>query len=209
MKTLTCYLLGFAVALPTLSRPVQAAPEDSAMTDPDPAPRTELATFGGGCFWCTEAVFQRIPGVTKVVSGYMGGTVRNPTYQQVTTGRTGHAEVIQITYDPAKVRYERLLEVFWSAHDPTQLNRQGADVGTQYRSAVFFHSDAQKAAAEASRKALAESGVHGRKPIVTEITAASEFYAAEDYHQDYFNRNPNAGYCRIVIAPKLEKLGLD
>ena len=171
--------------------------------------RTETATLGGGCFWCTEAVFQRIPGVTRVVSGYMGGPIRNPTYEQVSTGRTGHAEVIQIGFDPAKISFDRLLEVFWAAHDPTQLNRQGADVGTQYRSVIFVHSDAQKRAAEASKRALAEAGTHGRRPIVTEIAAASEFWPAEDYNQNYFNRNPNQGYCRIVIAPKLEKLGLE
>lgn len=168
----------------------------------------QVATFGGGCFWCVEAVFQQVPGVKRVTSGYKGGDVANPTYQQVTRGETGHAEVVRVLYDADKVDYETLLDVFWRAHDPTQLNRQGADVGTQYRSVIFYHSEAQKEAALASRDKLEASGRY-RQPIVTQIVAAEEFYEAEEYHQNYFRNNPSATYSRFVIAPKLEKLGLE
>jgi peptide-methionine (S)-S-oxide reductase len=164
-----------------------------------------IATFGNGCFWCTEAVFQRIEGVEKVVSGYTGGKVKNPTYKEVCSGLTGHAEAIQITYHPAKVSYDELLEIFWQTHDPTTLNRQGADVGTQYRSAIFYHSDEQKRLAELYKKKLTEEKVFN-KPIVTEITGASEFYPAEDYHQNYYNLNGSAPYCSYVITPKIDKL---
>ena len=164
-------------------------------------------TLGGGCFWCVEAVYQRIEGITKVTSGYMGGTVSNPTYKQICTGRTGHAEVVQVHFDPAKLSLEKVLAVFWKAHDPTTLNRQGADVGTQYRSAIFYHNDADKAVAEKSMQAAGKSGEF-RSPIVTEITRAGTFYKAEEYHQNYFNLNSNAPYCRAVIWPKLNKLGL-
>lgn len=166
-----------------------------------------VATFGGGCFWCVEAVFERVPGVHGVTSGYKGGDVPDPTYRRVSTGRSGHAEVVRIEYDPAVVSYETLLDLFWQAHDPTQLNRQGADVGTQYRSVIFYHDEAQREAAIASRDRLAAAGTYTR-PIVTEIAPASEFYEAEEYHQDYYRRNPRAQYSRWVIAPKLEKLGL-
>lgn len=165
----------------------------------------ETATFGNGCFWCTEAVFQQIDGVEKVVSGYIGGKVKNPTYREVCTGLTGHAEAIQISYDPKKVSFEELLEIFWQTHDPTTLNRQGADVGTQYRSAIFYHSDEQRKLSEGYKQKLNEAGAFD-KPIVTEITAATEFYPAEDYHQNYYNLNGKAPYCAYVIAPKLEKL---
>ncbi len=165
-----------------------------------------LATFGGGCFWCTEAVFERIPGVLSVVSGYEGGETENPTYREVSRGDTGHAEVIQIEYDPAVVSYEELLELFWKAHDPTTLNRQGADVGTQYRSIILYHDEEQKIKAEASKR---KAGEKFSDPIVTEIKPHDTFYPAEDYHQDYFDNNPNAGYCRVVIQPKLKKLDLD
>lgn len=164
----------------------------------------QVATFGSGCFWCTEAVFQQVDGVTKVESGYSGGKVKNPTYREVCTGMTGHAEVIQLTYDPAKVSFEELLEIFWQTHDPTTLNRQGADVGTQYRSAIFYHNAGQKELAEAYKKKLDESGAFDN-PIVTEITPFSEFYKAEDYHQNYYNLNGSAPYCSFVIKPKLEK----
>lgn len=163
-----------------------------------------LATFGGGCFWCTEAVFKELKGVEKVVSGYSGGSVKNPTYEQVCTGLTGHAEVIQVTYDPEAVPYELLLEVFWKTHDPTTLNRQGNDVGTQYRSVIFTHSDEQKKLAKEYKQKLDKSGIFD-DPIVTQIEPIEEFYAAEKYHQDYFARNPNQGYCRFVTAPKVEK----
>ncbi len=167
----------------------------------------QTAMFGAGCFWCTEAVFQRTPGVKKTTPGYAGGHVKNPTYQQVCTGDTGHAEVTRIEYDPSQVTYEALLKVFWEEHDPTSLNRQGADSGTQYRSAIFYFTPEQKAAAEASKAALEKSGAY-KRPIVTEIVPAGEFYAAEDYHQNYYNDNKNAPYCRLVIQPKLKKLGV-
>ena len=154
-----------------------------------------------------EAVYQRIEGVIKVTSGYMGGTVPNPTYKQICTGQTGHAEVVKVEFDPAKLSLEKVLAVFWKAHDPTTLNRQGADVGTQYRSAIFYHNDADKAVAEKSMQAAGKSGEF-RSPIVTEITRAGTFYKAEEYHQNYFNLNANAPYCRAVIWPKLNKLGL-
>ncbi len=163
-----------------------------------------IATFGGGCFLCTEAVFQRVKGVEKVVSGYMGGKVKNPTYKEVTTGLTGHAEVIQITYNPSIISYDEILEIFWGTHDPTTLNRQGADVGTQYRSVIFYHNESQKQLAESYKKKLDSSGAFERT-IVTEISPASAFYKAEDYHQNYFNLNSNVPYCTYVIQPKLDK----
>ncbi len=165
----------------------------------------EKATFGAGCFWCVEAVFERLPGVQSVVAGYTGGTKPNPTYEEVCTGRTGHAEVAQITFDPSKITYERLLEVFWEAHDPTTLNRQGADAGTQYRSAIFYHNEKQKVAAEKSRQGAQKMF---DDPIVTEIQPLTHFFPAENYHQDYFRNNPNAPYCVFVIKPKLKKLKL-
>jgi peptide-methionine (S)-S-oxide reductase len=164
---------------------------------------TELATFGGGCFWCTEAVYQGVNGVKSVTSGYAGGKTPNPTYHQVCEGNTGHAEVIQIAFDPKEVSYERLVELFWEAHDPTTLNRQGADSGTQYRSIILYSSEQQKKIAEASKGKLAARSL---KPIVTEIVPLTKFYPAEDYHQDYYRNNSNAPYCQIVIRPKLEKL---
>ena len=167
----------------------------------------KVAIFAGGCFWCTEAVYQRIKGVEKVVSGYIGGTTLNPTYQQICTGTTGHAEAIQVSFDPEVVSFDQLLDVFWIAHDPTTLNRQGADVGTQYRSAIFYVDDAQKEAAEKSMAAANEADLYDA-PIVTEISKASVFYPAEKYHQNYFNDNQRQGYCQIVIWPKLKKLGL-
>lgn len=163
---------------------------------------SELATFGGGCFWCTEAVFQLIPGVKKVTSGYAGGAKENPTYKEVCSGRTGHAEVIQVEYDPKEVSYEKLLETFWEAHDPTTLNRQGADVGTQYRSIILYHNAAQKAAAEASKRS---AQANFTSPIVTQIVPLTRFYSAEAYHQEYYRNFPEQGYCRVVIAPKVEK----
>ena len=166
--------------------------------------KEELATFGAGCFWCVEAVLERIEGVNDVTSGYMGGSVVNPTYQEVCAGTTGHAEVVQVHFDPTKLSYEKLLDYFWRLHDPTTLNRQGADVGTQYRSAIYFHSDDQQTIAEASKHKWDESGGFADK-IVTEITAAGVYYLAEEYHQDYYRRNPDQGYCRVVIRPKLEK----
>src|SRR3982751_3952951 len=157
----------------------------------------QKATFGGGCFWCTEAIFLDLKGVSKVQSGYAGGTVKNPTYRQVCTGTTGHAEVIQITYDPALVSYEELLEVFWNTHDPTTLNKQGADEGTQYRPAVFYHNEEQKKIAEQYLKQLEASKVF-KNPIVTEISPLINFYKAENYHQNYYDLNPDQGYCQYV-----------
>ncbi|WP_345778167.1 peptide-methionine (S)-S-oxide reductase MsrA [Ruficoccus sp. ZRK36] len=168
----------------------------------------QQAIFAGGCFWCTEAIYARIDGVLKVESGYIGGDVPNPTYQQVCTGTTGHAEAIRVSFDPEKVSYEQLVRLFFAAHDPTTLNRQGADVGTQYRSAIFTLDDAQADTAERVKKEIDASGEFSR-PIVTEITPATTFYPAEDYHQDYFERNSSAPYCQVVIAPKLKKLGLE
>ena len=163
-----------------------------------------VATFGSGCFWCTEAIFQRVKGVEKVQSGYSGGKVKNPTYKEVCSGLTGHAEVIQITYDPATITFEELLEIFWQTHDPTTLNRQGADVGTQYRSVIFYHNPEQKRLAELYKKKLDESGAFNR-PIVTEISPFTEFFKAEEYHQNYYNLNGSAPYCSYVIQPKLDK----
>jgi peptide-methionine (S)-S-oxide reductase len=164
----------------------------------------QIATFGSGCFWCTEAVFERLNGVVKVESGYSGGKVENPTYEEVCTGTTGHAEVTQITYDPSIITFDELLEVFWKTHDPTTLNRQGNDVGTQYRSVIFYHNDEQKKLAEKYKEELDKSGAWDN-PILTEISPFTKFYSAESYHQDYYNNNPNQGYCAFVIAPKIEK----
>ena len=183
------------LALALMTTSVDSMAQDGSQRD--------TATFGAGCFWCVEAVFERLPGVISVTAGYTGGHRPNPTYEQVCTGTTGHAEVAQILFDPSKISYEKLLKVLWEAHDPTTLNRQGADTGTQYRSAIFYHSDAQKATAERSR-AEAQKGFED--PIVTEITPLKLFYAAENYHQDYFRNNTNAPYCRFVIEPKLKKL---
>lgn len=170
----------------------------------DRATTRELATLGGGCFWCTEAVFDQLDGVTDVVSGYSGGHVLNPTYKQICGGDTGHAEVIQITFDPTRVSYRTILEVFFSTHDPTTLNRQGADVGTQYRSAIFYHSEEQR---QTARELIAELEAARVFPnrIVTEVTPVSVFYPAEDYHQEYFARNGRQPYCQVVIAPKMAK----
>lgn len=167
--------------------------------------KTEKATFGMGCFWCTEAIFQRLKGVVSVKSGYEGGTLTNPTYEEVCTGATGHAEVLEIAYNPMVISYDDLLEVFWKSHDPTTLNRQGADSGTQYRSVVFYHTAEQKALAEKYKAELNKTNAYGKK-VVTAIAAAKPFYVAENYHQNYFNKNGSEPYCRLVIQPKIEKL---
>ena len=164
----------------------------------------DTAVFGGGCFWCVEAIYAELKGVKSVISGYSGGTVENPSYRQVCTGTTGHAEVCQILYDPKVISYDKLLEVFWTVHDPTQLNRQGADVGTQYRSVIFYTNDAQRKLAEGYKEKLNKENTFG-KTVVTEVSPFSDFYKAEDYHQDYFAKNGNAPYCSVVIAPKVEK----
>ena len=175
----------------------------NAQTNPKPAAKTELATFGGGCFWCLETFYERFEGVKDAVSGYAGGKTPNPNYKQVCTGTTGHAEVVQVEFDPAKISYEQLLEIFWEIHDPTTLNSQGPDHGTQYRSAIYYQNDVQKVAAEKS-KAAAQAKF--KQPITTEIAPLTKFYPAEDYHQDYFRKNPNQPYCAYVISPKLQKL---
>ena len=171
----------------------------------DAPPKTAKATLAGGCFWCTEAVFAELKGVKKVVSGYTNGSVPNPTYKQVCTGLTGHAEAIEIEYDPAVVSFEKLLEVFFATHDPTTLNQQGVDRGTQYRSGIYYHDDEQKQVAEKVIKALDAAKVFPAK-IVTEVTKAAKFYPAEDYHQDFFANNPNQPYCQAVAAPKVDKV---
>jgi peptide-methionine (S)-S-oxide reductase len=165
---------------------------------------TDIATFGTGCFWCTEAIFQELKGVLSVTSGYMGGTVPNPGYEEVCTGTTGHAECLQIVYDPCVITYDELLEVFWESHDPTTLNRQGNDIGTQYRSAIFYHNEEQRQKAEHYKAELDKQGAYPN-PIVTEITPASTFYPAEDYHQNYYNDHGSQPYCYLVIRPKVEK----
>ena len=166
--------------------------------------KTDTATFGTGCFWCTEAIFQQLEGVIKVTSGYSGGKVDNPTYRQVCSGTTGHAECLNIIYDPSKISFDDLLEVFWQTHDPTTLNRQGNDIGTQYRSVIFYHNQEQKDKAEKYKAALDKSGAWDN-PIVTSLEPMSKFYPAEDYHQNYYNDNTGQGYCQFVIRPKLEK----
>ena len=170
--------------------------------------KTETAIFAGGCFWCTEAVFLEVKGVRAVQSGYIGGHVDAPTYERICDGDTGHAEAVRIEFDPAQVGFDDLLEIFFATHDPCTLNRQGNDVGTQYRSAIFYHSEEQKKTAEASIRSLAESAVH-HEPIVTQVVPATTFYPAHDDHQDYYNRNSKLPYCRFVIQPKLEKIGLE
>jgi peptide-methionine (S)-S-oxide reductase len=182
----------------------------AAQDDPKDKPKTdekakvETATLGGGCFWCVEAVFQEVKGVTAVESGYTGGKTENPTYKDICTGTTGHAEVCKITYDPSVITFKGILEVFFGTHDPTTLNRQGNDKGTQYRSVIYYHSNEQKEIAEKIKKELDESGAF-RDKIVTEITPIGKYYKAEDYHQNYFRRNPGQGYCAYVIAPKMDK----
>lgn len=166
--------------------------------------KLEIATLANGCFWCTEAIFQRLNGVEKLTSGYSGGKVKNPSYSEVTTGETGHAEAIQIQFNPSVITFQEILDVFFSTHDPTTLNRQGYDIGTQYRSAIFYHSEEQKDIAEIFIKVLNEAKVFEKK-IVTEVTAFDAFYEAENYHQNYYNNNRNQGYCVAVINPKLEK----
>lgn len=186
----------------------QHQPQNLTMAEPtayDPQ-KHSLATVGAGCFWCIEAVYEYLDGIISVTSGYMGGKVENPTYEAVCSGTTGHAEVVQIVFDPEKITYETILDWFWDMHDPTTLNRQGADIGTQYRSAIFYHDEAQRTAAETSLKQAQGSFA---KPIVTEITPVETFYPAEAYHQNYYARNPSAGYCQFVIRPKLEKLDLE
>ncbi|MEI6567656.1 MAG: peptide-methionine (S)-S-oxide reductase MsrA [Verrucomicrobiota bacterium] len=189
----------FAALFFTATSPVSGAQNQTMTQTNEPV---AVATLGGGCFWCTEAIYKMLPGVKSIVSGYAGGKVENPTYQQVCTGASGHAEVIQISYDPSRISYETILKTFWEVHDPTTLNQQGADIGTQYRSVIMFHDAAQKAIAEKSK---IEAQKQFNRPIVTEIVPFDKFYAAEGYHQDYYKNNPMQGYCRAVIRPKVEK----
>jgi peptide-methionine (S)-S-oxide reductase len=197
----TSIVAGF-VGFLLLSMPMNT-PADTPSPSPNPAANVRLATLGGGCFWCLEAVFERLDGVQSVVSGYAGGQTENPTYKKVCSGSTGHAEVIQIRFDPGQITYEEVLEVFWQAHDPTTLNRQGADVGSQYRSIILYHDPKQK---EAAQKSKETAGDMFKRPIVTEIVPLKKFYTAEDHHQDFFRKNPNHPYCVVVIHPKLKKL---
>lgn len=201
------------IAIITLVSCAQKTPTTNKLTmennegkkDHASLPVTEIATFANGCFWCTEAIFEELDGVISATSGYTGGKTENPNYKQVCSGETGHAECLEIVYDPNKISFDELLSVFWETHDPTTLNRQGADVGTQYRSAVYYHSEVQKEKAQKYKAELDKSGAFAR-PIVTEITAASKFYPAEDYHQQYFELNGDSNpYCSMVIRPKLDK----
>ncbi len=204
------HLFALLLSIPTLAscEPEKPMPADAKL--PAAAPKvpegSEVITLGAGCFWCIDAAYKQLEGVQAAVSGYTGGTVVDPTYEQICEGTTGHAEVVQVVFDPKKITAEKILAWFWDLHDPTTLNRQGADVGTQYRSAIFYHSDAHKTLAEASKKA---AQANFKDPIVTEITKAVTFYPAENYHQDfYFQNKSNNGYCRMVVEPKLKKLKL-
>jgi peptide-methionine (S)-S-oxide reductase len=205
MFRLAAALACLAFVLGGCDGPERPKESDVRPTPPPPTSNSKLATFGGGCFWCVEALFERVEGVESVESGYSGGTTPNPTYKQVCSGQTGHAEAVQVRYDPKKVAYETLLEIFWKTHDPTTPNRQGADVGTQYRSVVFFHDAEQERIAREVKAALDEAKVYAR-PIVTEIVPFERFWKAEEYHQGYYDLNSDQGYCQVVIGPKIEKL---
>jgi len=201
-------LLGTLFSTSAVTQPTSVMNESLNVATPTAPSSTadslHVATFGNGCFWCTEAVFQNLEGVEKVESGYSGGPKPNPTYKEVCNGNTGHAEVLQITYNPQKISFDELLEVFWKTHDPTTLNRQGADVGTQYRSVIFYHDDEQRRLSEAYKQKLDASGAFPR-PIVTEISPLKAFFKAEDYHQNYFNEHGENPYCQMVVRPKVEK----
>ncbi|MGC4036300.1 MAG: peptide-methionine (S)-S-oxide reductase MsrA [Chitinophagaceae bacterium] len=201
----TSVIVALSALLSCAQKPKQEKTGNTTMSVAAFTGKTDTATFGTGCFWCTEAIFKELDGVLSVTSGYSGGTTVKPSYKEVCTGETGHAECVQIVYDPSKISFDDLLEVFWQVHDPTTLNRQGADVGTQYRSAIFYHDAEQKQKAEKYKAELDKSGAFSN-PIVTEITKFDKFYSAEDYHQDYYANNSNSNpYCSIVIRPKLEK----
>lgn len=207
MKKLTLFLLSVSLYMASCAAPDRQYKETSSYmnnTSNTEGIKTDTATFGEGCFWCTEAFFQQLEGVIHVLSGYGGGHVENPTYEQVCDKNTGHIELCRIVYDPSKITYDELLEVFWKTHDPTTMDQQGNDVGPQYRSAIFYHNAEQKEKAEKYKAALDKSGAWA-KPIVTVIEPFRNFYPAENYHQDYYNNNQNQGYCRFVIQPKLEK----
>ena len=194
------FMLLFVASSPTI-----AQQQNQKAMNKENENRLETATFGAGCFWCVEAVFQQLKGVKSVTSGYSGGHVKNPAYREVTSGNTGHAEAVQIKFDPEQISFRQLLEVFWKTHDPTTLNRQGPDIGPQYRSAIFYHNEEQKRIAEESKNEMDRSGYYNN-PIVTEIEPFTNFYVAEDYHQDYYESNPNQPYCRTWIDPKMKKL---
>jgi peptide-methionine (S)-S-oxide reductase len=196
------FFLLLAVGAVVLFFPALAEDKTPAVV-PAPAPGTETATFGMGCFWCAQALFEKFDGVTHIVCGYAGGHTANPTYEDVCSDQTGHAEVVQITYDPKKISYQQLLDIFWDVHDPTTLDQQGADTGTQYRSIILYETPEQQRLAEASK---AVEGTKLNKPVTTEIVPLKAFYPAEEYHQDYFKKNPLAPYCLFVISPKLQKL---
>ncbi len=198
----TCAALAIIFTWMIMNSETQTLAQSKPAPSPQVVERSQKATFGGGCFWCTEAMLEDVEGILSVVSGYAGGHVKNPTYRHVCEGTTGHAEVVQVIFDPVKITYKRVLELFWRSHDPTSLNRQGADVGTQYRSTIMWHDEGQKTMAEASMK---EAASLFARPIVTKIEKIDIFYPAEDYHQDYFKKNPTAGYCNFVIRPKLKK----
>lgn len=198
----TCAALAIIFTWMIMNSETQTLAQSKPAPSPQVVERSQKATFGGGCFWCTEAMLEDVEGILSVVSSYAGGHVKNPTYRHVCEGTTGHAEVVQVIFDPVKITYKRVLELFWRSHDPTSLNRQGADVGTQYRSTIMWHDEGQKTMAEASMK---EAASLFARPIVTKIEKIDIFYPAEDYHQDYFKNNPNAGYCNFVIRPKLKK----
>jgi len=205
-RVVSAIALGLLTAMCAISYSEDAPAAQKPASTATGGKKLETITLGGGCFWCLEAAYQRIKGIEKVVSGYTGGTVKNPDYKQVCSGETGHAESVQVTFDPATVSREKVLDFFFEMHDPTTLNRQGADFGTQYRSAIFYANDEQKKAAE---EALKRAQAEHKEKIVTEITKLDTFYPAENYHQNYYNLNSSAGYCRAVIAPKLKKLGLE
>jgi peptide-methionine (S)-S-oxide reductase len=206
MKSVLPFIIGSVTTLISCGQQTPAITNNTnKIMSTTPSANTDTATLANGCFWCTEAIFEELDGVISATSGYTGGKVDNPTYKQVCSGQTGHAECLQIVYDPKKISFDELLEVFWETHDPTTLNQQGADVGTQYRSGVFYHNEEQKQKAEKYKAELDKSGAFD-KPIVTEITPFTKFYPAEDYHQQYFENNEDANpYCRIVIRPKLDK----
>lgn len=197
--------MNFSACEGNMAQAVSTTNSDEKMSTTTPMEGMETITLGAGCFWCVEAIFLELKGVRSVTSGYMGGHVKNPSYREVCNGTTGHAEVAQVVFDPSILTLDELLEVFWQTHDPTTLNRQGADVGTQYRSAIFCHTEEQRRIAESYRTELDKSGAF-RGPIVTEISAATVFYPAEDYHQNYYAQNGEQGYCQMVIRPKLDKL---
>lgn len=197
-------LIGYVSNAQIVKNKVKKMNQENVKVENKALPANSVATLAAGCFWCVEAVFQKLKGVEKVESGYMGGTLKDPSYKDVCTGQTGHAEVCQITYNPNIISFEELLEVFWKTHDPTTLNRQGGDIGTQYRSAVFYHDATQKQIAENIKNDLNQSGAYD-SPIVTTFEAASVFYKAENYHQDYFNLNGSNPYCQMVVKPKVEK----